>query len=235
MIAFVINLDSRKDRWDSVLSQRDLLSMPLNRISAVTTEQLSDRDVQYAAPGVAATWLSHKKAAREFLATDHQYALILEDDFQLVKPLEFPTIEWLSNNNVDFLQIGFLHVTKWESIDIAFINFRDLALRFLRFVARFSRFINRRFSPKLLIRELPTSSLSLVPTDIRPGGHCYLISRNFAASMQELNNPIIFSADELFVSISRMRVFGMLRFRRSKVRQNDLPSSVTLRFKQKSD
>ena len=234
MIAFVINLDSRKDRWDSVLNQIDLLSMPLHRISAVTTDQLSGRDVQYAAPGVAATWLSHKKAALEFLATDLEYALILEDDFQLVKPLEFPTIEWLRSNKVDFLQIGFLQVTKWESIDIAFINFRDLALRFLRFMARFSRFINRRFSPKLLIRELPTS-LSLVPTDIRPGGHCYLISRNFAESMQELNNPIVFSADELFVSISGMRVFGMLRFRRSKVRQNDLPSSVTLRFKQKSE
>jgi hypothetical protein len=133
---------------------------------------------------------------------------------------------------VDFLQIGFLQVTKWESIDISFINFRDFLLRFLRFLARFSSFVNNQFSHRLLIRELPKSSLQLIPTDIRPGGHCYLISKKFAESMQTLNNPIIFSADELFVSISRMRAFKMLRFRKSKVRQNDLPSSVTHRFKQ---
>jgi hypothetical protein len=232
MIAYVINLDSRKDRWASVLDQVDLLEVPLHRIPAVTTDQLSHKEVQYAAPGVAATWLSHKKAALEFLSTDHEYAIIFEDDFQLDKPLQLPPVEWLRHNNVDFLQIGFLQVTKWESIDISFINFRDFLLRFLRFLARFSSFVNNQFSHRLLIRELPKSSLQLIPTDIRPGGHCYLISKKFAESMQTLNNPIIFSADELFVSISRMRAFKMLRFRKSKVRQNDLPSSVTHRFKQ---
>lgn len=231
MIAYVINLDSRKDRWNSVLSQVDLLEVPLHRIPAVTTGQVSNNEVQFAAPGVAATWLSHKKAALEFLSTEHEYAIIFEDDFQLEKPLELPAIEWLRHNNVDFVQFGFLQVTKWESIDILFINLRDLFLRFLRFLARFSSFVDNQFSAKLLIRELPKSSLQLIPSDIRPGGHCYLISRNFAEAMQTLNNPIIFSADELFVSISRMRAFKMLRFRKSKVRQNNLPSSVTHRFR----
>jgi GR25 family glycosyltransferase involved in LPS biosynthesis len=229
--AYVINLDSRKDRLRNSLNQASLLGFPLVRIQAITAENLVDSDLQFAAPGVAATWLSHKKAASEFLKTDSEYALILEDDFQLNHPLALPKVEWLANNSVDFLQVGFLYVTKWESIDIAFINCRDVILRVIRFCSAYSKFLDSKFSSRLLIKELPKSSFKLIPTDIRPGGHCYIISRSFAEAMQTLNNPIVFSADELFVSISRMRAFKMLRFRKSMVSQDNSPSSVQIRFK----
>jgi hypothetical protein len=231
MLAYIINLESRKDRWSSALAQAELLGIPICRIQAIKTADLSQTECEYAAPGVAATWLSHRKAALEFLKSDYEYALILEDDFCLSRPLEIPGIDWLRKNDIDFLQIGFLHVTKWESIDILFINIRDSVLRFIKFLGYFSKHFNSKFSSRLLIRELPTSPFQLVPTDIRPGGHCYLISRSFAQSMQSLNDPIIFSADELFVSVSKMRAFNMMRFKKSEVSQTNSPSSVTTRFK----
>lgn len=231
MFAYVINLDSRKDRLDLAYSQQELIGVPLIRVPAISTLDLKESDVRFAAPGVAATWLSHRKAAKEFLNTDERYAIILEDDFQLSRPLEIPRMDWLLQNKVDFLQIGYLRVTKWETIDLLFINLRDLLLRIVRGLSCVTNFLDSSLSSRLLIRELPNSNYKLVPTDIRPGGHCYLISRHFAESMQVLNDPIIFSTDELFVSISKMRAFKMLRFKWSKVGQNNSPSSVIDRFK----
>lgn len=231
MLAYVINLDARSDRWSSVLSQAELLGMPTRRVRAITVNELTPMETEFAAPGVAATWRSHQKAALEFLSTNDDFALILEDDFHLDYLLRLPRPEWLTENQVDFLQVGYLRVTKWESIDIHFINIRDFILKLIKRFTLNSRFLASKFASRLLIRELPSSQFKLVPSDIRPGGHCYLVSRHFAESMQLLNNPIIFSADELFVSISKMRAFKMMRFKKSQVSQNNLPSSVTERYK----
>ena len=88
-----------------------------------------------------------------------------------------------------------------------------------------------KYQKRLLIQERVGVPPDLVPVDIRPGGHCYVISRRMGQAMQELNNPIIFSADELFVSISKMRAFRMFRMRKSLASQSDSLTSVNSRFK----
>jgi GR25 family glycosyltransferase involved in LPS biosynthesis len=231
MTAFVINLMVRSDRWRSVEKQRALLGIPIQRVEAINQDSVDPNSLQLAAKGVAATWLSHRKAAAEFLETDSNFGMILEDDFQLSSSFRIPSTQLLSELEADFVQLGYLRVTPWESFDLNIANIRDRVLRTLNSVSNKNGTSRALFQNRLLIRERSGVPSSLIPTDIRPGGHCYIISRKMASAMQELNNPIIFSADELFVSISKMRAFRMFRVRKSIVSQSNSPTSVDVRFK----
>jgi GR25 family glycosyltransferase involved in LPS biosynthesis len=229
--AYVINLKSRTDRWASVEAQRSLLGIPIQQVDAIDQDTVDASELNMAAKGVAATWLSHRKAANEFLKSEADFALILEDDFSLSGNFNIPSVSKLKELEADFVQLGYLRVTPWESFDLNIANLRDRALRAIQFLVGMNGFLQQRIGSKLLIRERIGVPTSLVPTDIRPGGHCYVISRNMALGMQNLNNPIVFSADELFVSISRMRAFKMFRVRKSMVSQTNSPTSVDIRFK----
>jgi len=231
MSAYVVNLTARSDRWSSVEKRRATLGIPILRVEAIDQDVIAPADLRFAAKGVAATWASHRKAAAEFLKTDSNFGMILEDDFQLSSRFRIPSTQLLSELEADFVQLGYLRVTPWESFDLNIANIRDRVLRTLNSVSNKNGTSRALFQNKLLIRERSGVPSSLIPADIRPGGHCYIISRKMASAMQELNNPIIFSADELFVSISKMRVFRMFRVRKSIVSQSNSPTSVDVRFK----
>ncbi len=231
LTAYVINLARRTDRWHDVESQKSSLGVSIIRVEAVDQDLKELSDLPFAARGVAATWLSHQKAAAEFLKTDAEFAIILEDDFILLRKFKVPSTELLTNLRADFVQIGYLRVTPWESFDITISNIRDRVLRIIQWITQSKWSSTNRYQNRLLIQERVGVPPNLVPVDIRPGGHCYVISRRMAQAMQELNSPIIFSADELFVSISKMRAFRMFRMRKSLASQSDSISSVNSRFK----
>ena len=230
--AYVINLDSRSDRWGDVLRQRKIEGVQIERVSAIPFDQLTFDSQKYVAPGVAATWLSHRKAANLFLESGDEYALILEDDFVFDKKFQFPDLENFKSQKIDFVQFGFLKVSRWETIDISVSNLRDRVVRIIAFMVNHSLPGFAKFGSKTLIKEIHGLSSKFVPADIRPGGHCYLVSRRMAEAIQVLNDPIIFSADELYISISKMRAFKMVRLRKSEVKQSNSESSVSQRFKQ---
>jgi len=231
LTAYVINLAHRTDRWHDVECQRSSLGVSVIRVEAIDQDLKKLSDLPYAAKGVAATWLSHQKAAAEFLKTDAEFAIILEDDFLLSRKFKVPSTELLTNLGADFVQLGYLRVTPWESLDITISNIRDRVLRIIQWITQSRWGLTNRYQNRLLIQERVGVPPNLVPVDIRPGGHCYIISRRMAQAMQELNSPIVFSADELFVSISNMRAFRMFRMRKSLVRQSDSLTSVSSRFK----
>ena len=116
MKAYVINLTSRTDRWDSVEKQGEALGMSLIRVDAVSKDEtLSEPFVTSA---VAAAWYSHRKAMNMFLASGDEYALILEDDFLLRtrwKNFDFSKYESL---NIDFFQIGYLITTPVDRLEM---------------------------------------------------------------------------------------------------------------------
>jgi GR25 family glycosyltransferase involved in LPS biosynthesis len=231
LTAYVINLARRTDRWHDVECQKSTLGVSIIRVEAVDQDLKELSDLPYVAKGVAATWLSHQKAAAEFLKTDSEFAIILEDDFLLLRKFKVPSIDLLTHLGADFVQLGYLRVTPWESLDVTISNTRDRVLRVIHWITK-SRWGSRnKYQKRLLIQERVGVPPNLVPVDIRPGGHCYVISRRMGEAMQVLNSPIIFSADELFVSISKMRAFRMFRVRKSLVRQSDSVTSVSARFK----
>ena len=231
MTAYVINLAQRTDRWLEVESQRSTLGVPIHRVEAIDQDLIQLSSLRFAAKGVAATWLSHQKAASEFLKTNASFAMILEDDFVLLSNFKIPSMELLAELGADFVQIGYLRVTPWESLDLSISNARDRVLRIIKWITRPKIFSWNRYQNRLLIKERVGVPDDFVPVDIRPGGHCYIISRKMAQGMQELNDPIVFSADELFISISKMRAFRMYRMRKSQVRQSNSATSVNSRFK----
>ena len=91
--AWVINLDRAPERLARISAQLERLKLPWTRLAAVdarafTPEQAAALDEaayrrkhgKAPAPGELGCYLSHVEVMRAFLASDAQYALVLEDD-----------------------------------------------------------------------------------------------------------------------------------------------------------
>jgi len=93
---FVINLDRSPERWEHTQSLIKDMYFPVKRVQAVDAKALSKSTIQSVLDeesfynyrgrmprlGEIGCSLSHHKALTEFLATDLEYALILEDDLE---------------------------------------------------------------------------------------------------------------------------------------------------------
>lgn len=229
MKAYVINLDSRIDRWNSVNAQSTKLNLEVVRISAIDQYSLPIEALDFSPMGVVATWFSHQKACSEFLKSGDDYGLIMEDDFVLERAYELPGQELLKNVRLDFLQMGYLRVTPWESIDVSAYNIRNRTLRLIRYLIGFLD-LDLKYKNRKLIVELSGTPKNWVAADIRPGGQAYLVSRKFAAAVQNLNLPTCMSTDGFYEALGKSRSFNMFRLQKSIVGQSNSPSSVAERF-----
>jgi len=230
MKAYVINLESRADRWNSVLAQSLKLELEIVRIDALPISSISEEKEGFVTPGVAAIWLSHQKAMSIFLESGDTHGLILEDDFLIEKNFAHKLANISNFVNFDFIQIGYLKTSPFDAIACHVANVVDWLLKALAFSFKFGLLRNARISKKLLVREQVGIPAWLVVNDIRAGGHAYVVSRKFAAAVQNMNIPIFISSDGYFRALGWMRSFSMFRFRKSSVGQSKSPSSVTNRF-----
>lgn len=228
MKAYVINLNSREDRWRSVENQVQDLGFPIVRVEAVSKDKIFGES--FVTPAVAAAWYSHKKAMACFLATNDEYALILEDDFILRKSWRYIDLSKYDSMNIDFLQIGFLITTPMDLLELKFKATVDLLLKFLSRAARMRVIEKSKLKDKVLLREQFGLPFHLVACDIRPGAHAYVVSRNFALATQQMNSPVILSTDALYIALGWMRSFKFVRFRESVVSQSDSITSINERF-----
>lgn len=92
--AFFINLDRATKRLEFVKPNIDLLGFPVERISAVDGNLLSEEELHKACDykkfksyfkmlpehGTIGCSLSHEKALKKFLVSEYEFALIFEDD-----------------------------------------------------------------------------------------------------------------------------------------------------------
>jgi len=105
---WVINLDRRPDRWQAVSLQLAKIGIAANRLSAVDgCDPAVMRDIEGGIPkrkGVfrplsvpeVAHAMSHRKALKEFILTEHPAALILEDDVTVSSdlPSRLHSVDW---------------------------------------------------------------------------------------------------------------------------------------------
>lgn len=79
---YVINLDRRPDRLEAIAADLDRLGLPFERIQAIDGRELEDDLGWEPLLNLAekACVLSHAKALRRLLSSDHPAAVILEDD-----------------------------------------------------------------------------------------------------------------------------------------------------------
>jgi GR25 family glycosyltransferase involved in LPS biosynthesis len=232
MRAYVINLEERTDRWEQVVAQQKKLGIEIQRVPATNRFEVSRKQSRYLESSVAAIALSHVKAIRLFLETPDAYCMVLEDDFLLKRNYSPEVISLATDRKFDFIQMGFLKMGIKEYFDILYCNLRDRMLKNFNVLAQIVPGTYRNFFlSKFLVREQKDIHKSIVLADIRPGAHCYLVSRKFAQAMLEINNPAFLSADLLYMSLGTLRTFKMGRLRRSLVDQSNSVSSVVNRFK----
>ena len=229
MRAYVINLDSRPDRWSSVLSAGSRLGVELLRVPAIGSTQIPESSGSFVTPTVNACWLSHQKAASLFLASSEEYGLILEDDFVPEGKFSVDHLKIAQANDLDFLQLGFLKTSIGESTSIVVQNAWNTCLQTLGYASSQVKPL-KHFGEKILVSERSGIPQNLVVNDIRAGAHAYILSREFAEFMTQINQPTALSTDALFISLGPMRTLRMARLRRSIVGQSDSPTSITSRF-----
>jgi len=218
--SYVINLDSREDRRNEFFSQTDLIGVKVERISAVHAE--ATKNSHSTPPGVAACWLSHQKALLRFLETDHNFALIFEDDAIFTTRAARFILEFDSYSKPEFdvLQIGYLD--KRGKLDS---GARDLHSH-LR--ARINHLLQKiRVSLDSKIHKV--GSELLIPDSFEAGTHAYICSRTMAQRLVKFNVPVVLAADLAFIQIARSKKYKYFRLSRSLIGQSDSVSSIHLR------
>lgn len=230
MRAYVVNLNDRGDRWNSVLSQQNLLGLEIVRVEAVSKIQITESEEPFVAPGVSATWKSHQKAMRLFLDSDEEFGLIMEDDFLIKGNFNRHFAHIRKYEDFDFIQLGILKPSCTSGIALLTSNARDKFLKFLCKITSLKHLQPSLIQNRVLIHEQQGVPFFLVCSDVRAGGQAYLVSRNFATAAQKMNQPAFLSTDGVYMSIGGMRSFRMFRVRKSIVDQTDSPTSVEKRF-----
>lgn len=231
MQAFLINLDNRPDRLASAIAQLKQHGIQFQRVSAVNARNVSITDNPYVTSGVAAIWLSHLKALRVFVDSGEPYGLILEDDFDVRCNLKQLGRVLTYCDGYDFLQIGFLITNIVDYIEYKLSNLVDFSAKVLNKFSKIRMFPAHLLSNKFLVYDQDGVPFRIVAHNVRPGAHAYIVSRNFAQTLLEFNSPILFSADQFYISLAQMRSYRMGRLRKAVILQTNSPSSVSQRFK----
>jgi GR25 family glycosyltransferase involved in LPS biosynthesis len=230
IVVYLINLDTRTDRLFESQEETKKVGLPYIRIEAVDASDLVGTS-RLVTPGVQACWESHMKALRKFLESSFERALILEDDFQIKEGSEL--LAALDSNLIskyDFVQLGFLtpgflnkFLMLWSSSENHF--FRVLGLLSTKIPG-----IRKDIAKRMRVKESRNCPRGFVPNNALPGTHCYLVSRDLAKDILELNNPQFLSADEFFISLTKMRSSLNIRSSKSLVAQRDSIPSISTRF-----
>lgn len=200
-------------------------------VHAVTPSTLPSEFISNMTPVAVAVWSSHLKCL-EIASTNKVPTLILEDDSEL--DISQQEIGWICSqmqkHKIAFVQIGFLYLNPVDRCSIAIRNLYDQVVRHGFSAAMLSKFGFQevaRAKEQAWRKPIPNN---LVLNDIRYGAHCYLVDPEFARKMCQLNNPPFLSADDFYVSLSKMKSFRMTRLRWSRANQSGSPSSFNFRF-----
>ncbi len=230
LIAFLINLDRRPDRWNEFVNNSSGLSFPINKYSAVDGLLLPQDQLKIPMP-VAACWMSHQGVAKSFLDSGADYCLVLEDDISLDAKAKRGLEDLCQKDlrGIDLLQIGFcvshdrLSNRVRYSTQHYFIGwlYRSKLLR-IRALRQFAKFMyGYEFQEQgNLNRPVAVQTFEL-------GTHAYIVSRTFAEAILSFNNPVYLPADLAIMELVETKGFNALRLSKSLINQSDSPSSIS--------
>jgi len=192
MLAVVINLDRRVDRWMQISKHLEALNwLDVERVSAVDALLESDfATPPFTSAAEGACWRSHCRALERGLVTSKPF-LILEDDaeFDLTVPwvqLAPALLETMSKTDLDVLQIGYLQAAyPWRNAE-KYLEWLLAILQGRMVRTNYGRIFNSR----------------LIINSFRAGAHAYIVSPAAAEKLQVLNNPAAFAADDLYTYLA---------------------------------
>lgn len=265
MKMYVINLDTRPDRFKRVSAQFLERNISLIRISAISGDELinSGHDT-VAPPNNQAVWLSHQKVYRELIASEDKYCVVFEDDvvmteaaFRLLERFEIICSEL---SNVDYFQFGYLtYRGRLDSgeFDFIFRTFQRIrtvlycwlgsvteilqsyliGIRILRRLNDVTRKTWNRVGKFIHMRDLAKILKLKSPLvySNESGGHAYIISRTFATDLLKYNLPLFLVTDLAIMSLSKAGNFHIYRTSKSLAFQDDSHVSTGLHSTQRFD
>lgn len=172
MHAYVINMDSAKERWEYVASELCKTGIPFERVSGVNGrilqlpipefDEVLHRRRHGKKPNGSAIgcYLSHLKVLRLFLESSHEYAIICEDDIRPVLNLKMLLERAMEHkDHWDILRLSGFH----NSHPRSFANLGDgysLAINFTRLCGTGAYMVHRQ-AAQVLLRQLVPMSLPL--------------------------------------------------------------------------
>ena len=188
-LVLAINLARREDRRTLLMSSFGAIGIKPNFISAVDGSDVSVQSMPGLSNAEIGVWHSQILAMKDFLKTDFEFALILEDDafpgpkFSNIKLLELTSLA--RGKGIDLLQVGFI-----EHL--------------------YGRFRPRGFLDSLQIfkqrRKVRASNprATYVANEFRAGAHAYLISRRAAKILVNLvPKPPLMAFDSYLEHLAR--------------------------------
>lgn len=165
--AYVINLDSSKARHDYITPLIEALGLKTARISAIDGRKLSDIEIRqlidpnifdfyWSTKGTIGCSLSHIKTWKEFLDSDAEFALILEDDINFEPAKLRSVIDELTHNQSYWDIVSFDVAHKGTPVTIKTLGrHQHLSLYLTEVTHTGSYLLNRKAALKLLEKSLP--------------------------------------------------------------------------------
>jgi len=234
MYSLLINLERRKDRLESAVNSAQECGLDFERIDAIDSLNCIPDPESLVTLDVYACWQSHLKSYRTFLQSNHNYCLILEDDFMVKNRRSLGYLlekrEW---ENYDLLQVGFILPGFLNKINYVYSNFENIFFRIFGKVANAMKI--HAITSKMRINDALSSKKNIITNQFFPGTHAYIISRSMAEKILYIKGSQIYSADLFYMSLAQMRSFKIARLKKSIFGQSNSDPSIDHRFLLKED
>lgn len=225
MKIYVVNMDSRTDRWAHVSKQLDNLGLKYERLSATVGKELSIEQqklfnkrkflLEQKKPvvlGEIGCAYSHRRIWQNIIDNDIDYALVLEDDVNLdVKLLDFLANE-KNYNEFDMLNISSNEPYKLQGIEEVKLDENREALRpgFFESKNKWKEMEWRRKWRVYRIKEV-MDSMYLCECDPAPAlTSGYIISKKGAKNLLATSEEMFYPVDYTWRLSSGMLVEGFL-------------------------
>jgi len=198
---YVINLDRRSDRLNKVRSALAEKGLNFIRVSAVDGAQKYpvSSTIRFLSPGSKANWDSMQSAFSQFLSSQAQFALVLEDDADVASSSisEADVRKWIyamKQLDLSLLQVGFIsHLYKLS---------KPRGLLDLLLALRRGAIVN-----------LSDPKVRVVLGEFRAGAHAFIVDRPLAEELLRANQPPYLASDNFLESLARhdsQRMLGRL-------------------------
>lgn len=186
---YVINMDKSTDRLKNMERNVPIMGKPFTRISAIVGKELSNEDLQqstsdscqlFCTSSMIGCYLSHKKTWETMVVNNDKYALIMEDDCELIdtfqQDLKMVLDELiLTDPEFDFIYLGCLGMCDPDK------NYNSIA------------YLQGLFMSHFKTKKQITNTYSFIP-EAPIGFHSYIISqkcaKNLIKSMNKANHHV---------------------------------------------
>ena len=196
---YVINMEKSHDRLEQMNHQIPTIGKPFQIIKAINGKKLSKKQIQtyctkfgqhFCTRGMIGCFLSHQKTWQTIINNNDKYALVMEDDCQLIpsfqKDLKITLDELFQYDpNWDFLYVGYFGACNPQHNYNLIHSFSKLVLPNVK------QSKQQPFSKHFFIPEAPI------------GFHCYIISNKGAQKLLHHLNKASYHVDVKFLEYSK--------------------------------